>query len=185
MRSSGPGRLSRTHIMRMLNHRSRLIRPLFIALLILSACDPVSSDDAFEETYEEATELPTPFAETCAQVDDFLMAEMHKPTADEIEGDWLGQLSGPVTWTFNDGEVTRYDMVIGTCADGLECSSYIVSYGSYKIHNALLLLEWSTQGTPNGSELPDLMYVQRGCNTGTIWLFESNMEYGQVAYAAI
>jgi len=168
--------------MRMLNHRSRLIRPLFVALLILSACDPGPQDDTLEGTYdlagtyEETAEVPAPFYPTCGQADDFYMAEMYKPAADEIQGDWLGQLSAPVTWTFNDGEVTRYDMVTGACDDGLECSTYITNYGTYKVHNALVLLEWSTQAPANGSELPELMYVLRGCNTGTVWLIESNIQ---------
>jgi len=168
-----------------LNHRSRLTRPLFIALLILSACDPAPNDQTFEETFEEQSSSPQAFVPNCELADDFLMAEMYHPNTKDIEGDWVGQLSGPVSWTFADGEMTRYDMVTEACADGLECSTYIVSYGSYKIHNALLLLEWTTKTEPNGSELPELMYVQRGCSTGTVWIFESNEAYGQVSYVSI
>ncbi len=171
--------------MRTLNHTFRLIPALFFSILILSACAPGPQDETYDDPYDTEVLEPEPFIASCDLADDMYMAEMYEPTSAEVEGDWLGQLSGPVTWTFNDGEVTRYDMLPGACPSGLECSNYIVSYGSYKLKNALLLLEWETQTNPNGSELPDLLYVQRGCNTGTVWIIEPNMTYGTINYASI
>lgn len=178
---------------------SRSIRPAlvtFSALLALGllGCTP-SEPEPFDDkdgppgsgqTYPPADTVEGP----CDPATAFDDALMYAPVKADIEGDWTGWAGWPVTWVFEGPTVTRYDQVPVSCDGPSDCapsptgSSLAIHTGTYKLHNALLLVQWTTQSAVDSLILPDLLYVTKEC-TQKVWFFESNAAFGEVPFEKI
>ena len=174
-------------------HRPLLLTFALCFFLALTACAPGAPPEDSNDgppgsgvTYPPADELP----DTCDPETSFTMAPLYAPVKADIQGDWTGWAGWPVTWVFEGSNVTRYDQIPQSCDDPSDCTSsefgqsYTVHGGTFKLKNALILIDWNGDSTADSLVLPDLLYVLKEC-TGKIWLMESNYAFGEVPFEKI
>ena len=173
-------------------------RPLPLTLtlciaLALTACDPGSPPEDSNDgppgsgqTYLPSGGVP----ETCDPETSFDMALLYAPVKADVQGDWTGWAGWPVTWIFDGSDVMRFDQIPQTCDDPNDCTSsefgesYTVHGGTFKIQNALILIDWNGDSASDSLVLPDLLYVLKEC-TGKVWFMESNYTFGEVPFEKI
>ena len=154
-----------------------------LAMFALCACEvevpnPLDSAPPGSGTIYAGDELD------CDPATSLYYAPLYAPVPADIIGDWEGQGPWPVTWIFEKKKFTRYDQIPGACSEGIGCEAELqIRTGSYKLQNALLILDWDGSPSIQGMSAPDLLYAKMEC-TGDVWLFESNM-YGEIAYGAM
>jgi hypothetical protein len=164
---------------------------LSLALLACTPGAPVPTDDkdgppGSGQTYSASDAVEGP----CDPATAFDEALMYAPVKADIQGDWTGWTGWPVTWVFEGSTVTRYDELPASCEGAEDCTSsasgskFTIHSGTYKLHNALLLVDWTAESSVDGLILPDLLYVTKEC-TQKVWFFESNATFGEVPFEKI
>ena len=164
---------------------------LSLALLACTPGEPVTLDDKNGPPGSGQTYPPSDTVEgPCDPATAFDEALMYAPVKADMQGDWTGWAGWPVTWVFEGATVTRYDEVPPSCDGPDDCSpaasgsTFAIHSGTYKLHNALLLVDWTTESSVDTLILPDLLYVTKEC-TQKVWFFESNAAFGEVPFEKI
>ena len=87
-----------------------------------------------------------------------------------------------VTLIFDDGDVTRIDHINAACGAPTGCADKsVTSYGTYKVKNAFVLLDWKSTSPTLPAALPDLLYTLISCDDVVV-MMESNFNFGEVDY---
>lgn len=159
--------------------RSVVLTAATVALVTLGGC--FGGGDESDSSSSSAS--PGLIASVCTTgtAEDF-----YYPSKSQIEGDWF--VGGtPSSWLiFAGSSVEKIDLV-PACGSGLQCDDIVVSQeGSWKIHNALLLLEFGgpAPGTVAGVPIstPDLLFLLQDCESGVLKVVEPTDEGDERKY---
>ena len=163
-------------------------RPLPSALLGLLCCTLLACAPAAPEGPSGPPGSGTTYGDVegpCDPETAFIEAAIYAPVQADIDGDWSGWAGWPVTWTFDGTTVTRYDEINGGCWSPDNCmvgsggTMYAVHTGTFKLKNALVLMDWGQGSQVPGVALNDLFYALKEC-TGKVWLMGSSPATGEV-----